>query len=236
MAYTLELSQATVGTALNYIYGSEWVGQKFTTSGAFSATKIDLYGGVETWKNGGQYWSTKPEIHIFSNSGGSPGTSLGSGTLEFNAGSETTPSWCTAVMNSPIALDASTIYFIVIDPVAGASLDEWVVYGAWPGSGGGFTKSTNDGGSWTADARADVGYKIYSGSDTTPVELSVAGGFTGGGSLVLGTATPVSMSISGGFTGGGALFLLGSSAWAGNYDTKQYVVAFGNNQVWYCEV
>lgn len=72
---------------------------------------------------------------------------------------------------------------------------------------------------------------------TTPsVELALAGGFTGGGSLVLGVAAPVSMSISGGFTGGGSIFLLGSSAWAGNYDTKQYVVAFGNNQVWYCEV
>lgn len=70
----------------------------------------------------------------------------------------------------------------------------------------------------------------------TPVSMSISGGFTGGGSIVLGVATAENISLSGGFTGGGALFLLGSSAWAGNYDTKQYVVAFGNNQVWYCEV
>ena len=71
---------------------------------------------------------------------------------------------------------------------------------------------------------------------TTSVEASISGGFTGGGSISLGVATAENISLSGGFTGGGSLFLLGSSAWAGNYDTKQYVVAFGNNQVWYCEV
>jgi len=79
-----------------------------------------------------------------------------------------------------------------------------------------------------------------SGSGTltaaTTEEASIAGGFSGGGAIVLGVATPELASIAGGFTGGGSIMLLGSSAWAGQHDTKQYVVAIGNGQVWICEV
>jgi len=231
MAYSLELSQTTVSTLLTRIYGNKHLGQLFTTSGAFTATKVGMY----FCRENSQLYASDPEIHIFSVSGGVPATSLGHATIEWES-VNTAGEWHEGVLNTPVALSASTQYCIVIDPIRWSASSELIVYGNWPGSGGGYLKSTDDGVTWTLDARLNLGYRIYSGSDTTPVETSISGGFTGGGAIVLGVATPELASIAGGFTGGGSIMLLGSSAWAGNYDTKQYVVAFGNNQVWYCEV
>lgn len=253
MAYSLELSQTTVSTELAYIYGNEHLGQLFTTSGAFTATKVGMYFGREN----SQLLASDPEIHIFSVSGGVPATSLGHATIEWES-VNTDGEWHEGVLNTPVALSASTQYCVVIDPIRWSASSELLVYGNWPGSGGGFRKSTDDGVTWTPDARFNLGYRIYSGSDTTPVETSISGGFTGGGAIelwvatpepvsiaggfagggaiVLGVATPGLASIAGGFTGGGSIMLLGSSAWAGQHDTKQYVVAIGNGQVWICEV
>jgi len=66
--------------------------------------------------------------------------------------------------------------------------------------------------------------------------ISLSAGFTGGGAVTLEVVTPDNVSISGGFEGGGSIMLLGSSAWVGQHDTKQYVIAIGNGQVWICEV
>jgi len=231
MAYSLELSQTTVSTLLAYIYGNEYRGQLFTTSGAFTATKVGMYFG----RQDSQLYASDPEIHIFSVSGGVPATSLGHATIEWES-VNTDGEWHEGVLNTPVALSASTQYCLVIDPIRWSASSELIVYGNWPGSGGGFLKSTDDGVTWTPDARLNLGYRIYSGSDTTPVETSISGGFAGGGAIVLGVATPELASIAGGFTGGGSIMLLGSSAWAGQHDTKQYVVAIGNGQVWICEV
>lgn len=233
MAYTLEQYYDTGDDSYSNVRGANWVAQTFTTSGAFTITKVSLL----------VYRVDSPGtvvVSIRATSSGYPtGADLCSGTFNGNdLTTDTAGEWAEAVFSSPAALSASTQYAIIIRAVdAGAAYVRWRRDFSSPTySGGLLLASTNSGVSFTAYSSGDQMFRTYSGSDITVVEMSLAGGFTGGGAISLGVATSMSLSISGGFTGGGTIFLLGSSAWAGNYDTKQYVVAFGNNQVWYCEV
>lgn len=233
MAYTLEQYYDTGDDSSDYASGTRWVAQTFTTVGAFTITKVSLK----------VYRVNTPgtvTVGIRATSGGYPtGADLTSGTFNANdLSTNTGGAWTDVVLSSPLELSATTQYAIVVRAVdSGGSLLRWradLTSSSY--SGGIRLLSTNSGGSFAAWSDHDMMFRTYSGADVTVVGMSIAGGFTGGGAISLGVATSMSLSISGGFAGGGSLFLLGSSAWAGNYDTKQYVVAFGNNQVWYCEV
>lgn len=233
MAYTLEQYYDTGDDSYSNVRGASWVAQTFTTSGAFTITKVSLLA----------YRVGSPGtvvVSIRATSSGYPtGTDLCSGSFNGNdLTTDTAGEWAEAIFSSPAALSASTRYAIIVRAVdAGAAFVRWRRdYLSPMYSGGLLLASTDSGSSFTTYSSGDQLFRTYSGSDTAVVEASISGGFTGGGSIVLGVATAENISLSGGFTGGGSLFLLGSSAWAGNYDTKQYVVAFGNNQVWYCEV
>lgn len=230
MAYTLEQYYDTGDDSYSNVRGANWVAQQFTTSGAFTITKVSLL----------VYRAASPGTVVVSiratSSGGYPtGADLCSGSFSGDdLTTDTAGEWAEAVFSSPAALSASTRYAIIVRAIdAGVAYLRWRRdYSSPTYSGGMLLASTDSGVSFTAYSSGDQMFRTYSGTDSTVVEMSLAEGFTGGGALSLGVATSLSLSISGGFTGGGSLFLFGSSAWAGNYDTAQYVVAFGNNQVW----
>jgi hypothetical protein len=107
--------------------------------------------------------------------------------------------------------------------------------GCWPlvsdaqdVSGNGCHLTVAGSATFDADDHPDIGDSY--------VDMSVTSGGTGGGVSSLRSGQMIDVSVTAGGTGGGSIMLIGSSAWAGQHDTKQYVVAIGNGQVWICEV
>jgi hypothetical protein len=235
MAYTLEQYYDTGDDSYSNVRGANWVAQTFTTSGAFTITKVSLLA----------YRVDSPGTVVVSiratNNGYPYGADLCSGSFNGNdLTTDTAGEWAEAIFSSPAALSASTQYAIIVRAVdAGAAFVRWRRdYSSPMYSGGLLLASTNSGSSFTAYSSGDQMFRTYSGSDVTAVEMSLAGGFTGGDQLCWGRTSRACQSPEA-LRRRARLLLLGSLLFClgcGNYDTKQYVVAFGNNQVWYCEV
>lgn len=159
-------------TTEKFIYSTTQLAQSFTPSAAINAQRIDVM--LERVGN-----PSSVTLTIYSNSSGHPGTALAGATATV-AGSSipTGPAFISFNLQNVIGLANATVYWIVVS-VTGAVNDVnngvyWKVSGLNPYAGGNFSRSTDNGSTWTADSVSDAVFRVWkttilaSNVDTSP--------------------------------------------------------------------
>jgi len=203
------------------IYGSEWKGQTFTTSSAYTLTSVSL----SLARSGTPGTLT---VSIFATSGGEPtGSVLTSNTYDGNSLSDSVYTWID-IQLTPYSLSSGVQYAIVVKATSGDSSNfvYWLAESGMPSyAGGSQVWSSNSGSSWTTQGNNDQYFRTYgvqnitfgeylgAGSGTTKLLLHLNGSSTdSSGNGNNGTDTNVTYSLANGKFGQGASFNGSSSS------------------------
>jgi hypothetical protein len=172
------ISSCTSSTCVTFANAAatEDFAQSFKISSAVSLNNIQFY----IKKVGAPADAT---IRIFTDSSGSPGTQLMTGTLP-SASVSTTFGWVSVAMPTTPVLDPAQTYWIVIDAASNASKN-YIIGANSDGYANGTAKIGKNGGTWSATSPSglDGYFKIYLGGGT-----SVIGSGTYVGSVNVGTS------------------------------------------------
>ena len=196
------------------IYGSEWKGQTFTTSSAYTLTNVSL----KLARSGTPGTLT---VSIFATSSGKPtGSALTSNTYDGNSLSDSVYTWID-IQLTPYSLSSGVQYAIVVKATSGDSSNfvYWLAESGMPDyDGGSQVWSSNSGSSWTKQGNNDQYFRTYSaqnitfgeyigaGSSTTKLLLYLNGNSTdSSGNGNNGTDTNATYSLANGKLGQGVL-------------------------------
>lgn len=161
------------GTQSNVILNAanDWAGQSFTTSAAYSLSRIDIYCKKGSGDNVG---TIDVELYAVDGSGHPTGSILASGTID-NADIGTSAAWVTCTPSASYNMSASTKYCVVVH---GDSCDASnILYWIWDDdgldqsdfAGGDIEWSTDGGSSWATTTTDDLLFKCY-GAAITPTD------------------------------------------------------------------
>lgn len=232
MAYTLEQYYDTGDDSYSNARGVNWVAQQFTTSGAFTITKVSLL----------VYRVDSPGtvvVSIRATSSGYPtGADLCSGSFSGDdLTTDTAGEWAEAVFSSPAALSASTQYAIIVRAIdAGAAYVRWRRdYSSPTYSGGMLLASTNSGVSFTAYSSGDQMFRTYSGTvDAEYVDAECTVTCTSSVTIaaeVSGEIVTIALTVT-----GTSSVTLAMTANVVNTTHNVCLVAAGNGQIWYEDI
>lgn len=170
-----EAAGATVTIALGEGGMVGWVAQSFTIPVGWTATRVALQ--VQRVGNPGDNLS----YSINSNSGGSPGSSLVSGSMA-SSSVPTAMNWVEIPLSAPLSLVAATTYWVVVGRSGSTSLTNYYVVGLDEGLGysGGAMKVYNGSGAIpgsyvTRDPDADMPFRVIGEVDSiTQMQAALA--------------------------------------------------------------
>ncbi|PKH47724.1 hypothetical protein CVH13_00289, partial [Dehalococcoides mccartyi] len=167
--YSGSLDQQSIsGRTLNYVYNNIWNAQTFTPSYSGYLTAVSLEGERVGTITG------NATVYIYATAEGKPtGSVLTSASFVANTWS-TSEAWHDIVFNSPIYLEAGTVYSIVLAVPGGTSSSNGIIWRIQTSDvydGGTFLTSANSGSSWTVQTK-DASFKAYISAAILSAEIS----------------------------------------------------------------
>ncbi len=153
---------------INYVYSTLWNAQTFTPSYSGYITAVSLWGARVGTVTG------DATVYIYATADGKPTGSALTSTSFVASTWSTSEAWHDIAFNSPIYLEAGTVYSIVLAAPGGTNSSNgilWRIQSSDVYAGGTFVTSNNSGSTWTIQTK-DASFKTYISAAILSAEIS----------------------------------------------------------------